>query len=72
MSERLRFPLKNLSDSSLDAQAFYKAAAKAVPKLRALKSGLPDDRAPCVSLFGGEPPDWKLPIMAGLLTIAVV
>ncbi len=66
MSARLRVALNRLAVANPAAKAFYDDAARAVPKLRALKSGLPDDPAPCVTpflsgLFGGGPPDWKLP-----------
>jgi hypothetical protein len=66
MSERLRVALERIAIADPSAKKFYDDAAKAVPKLRALKSGLPDDPAPCVTpfltgLFGGPTPQWNLP-----------
>jgi hypothetical protein len=66
LSDRLHTVLEGIVKSDSTATAFYADASKAVAKLRALKSGLPNDTAPCVSpfltgLFGGAQPDWMLP-----------
>jgi hypothetical protein len=66
MSARLRSALDSLTKSDPALAGFYADAAAAVPKLRALMSGLPVDNAPCVnpslvSLVGGVIPNWQLP-----------
>ena len=66
MSQRLRIALLRLGTTNPAIKTFYADAAAAVPKLRALKSGLPVDTAACATpllagLFGGGPPDWQLP-----------
>jgi hypothetical protein len=66
MSQRLRIALHRLETENPALKKFYADAAAAVGKLRALKSGLPEDPAPCATpllsaMFGGGPPDWQLP-----------
>jgi hypothetical protein len=66
MSQRLRILLNSLKSGKPAMNTFYADAATAVVGLRALKSGLPVDPAPCATpllsaLFGGGPPDWQLP-----------
>ena len=58
MDARLRARLTRLAMTDARAKSFYDDASKAVPKLRGLKSGLPDDATPCLS---GGPPNWTLP-----------
>jgi hypothetical protein len=57
---------KRLSDQVPGLAQFYADAAKAVPKLKGMPSGLPDDDKLCatpflISLFGGPLPDFDLP-----------
>jgi hypothetical protein len=71
MSERLRVALRRLETSNPGLTLFFADAAVAVPKLRAMPSGLPNDPAPCVTpflvnLFGGPLPDWQLTSGASL------
>jgi hypothetical protein len=66
MSERLRVVLGALATEEPGLSSFFADAVVAVPKLRALMSGLPADNAPCVNpslvgLVGGSLPDWQLP-----------
>ena len=57
---------KRLAEQVPGLNQFYADAGKAVPRLKALPSGLPDDDKPCatpflVNLFGGPFPDFELP-----------
>lgn len=79
MSARLRSMLGSLSKTDPALTGFYADAAAAVPKLRALMSGLQVDNAPCVnpslvSLVGGVIPNWLLPAGTSLeqLSMAAV
>lgn len=74
MSKRLRTALQRLEMANPGLTRLYADAAVAVPKLRALPSGLPLDPTPCVTpflvtLFGGAAPDWQLPSGASLDTL---
>jgi hypothetical protein len=67
MSGRLRTLLDQLEKTDPGLTQFYADAVAAVPKLRALKSGLPNDTTPCIDPFlinqmGGAQPDWQLPV----------
>jgi hypothetical protein len=57
---------KRLAEQVPGLNQFYADAAKAIPRLKGLPSGLPDDDKPCatpflVDLFGGLFPDFGLP-----------
>lgn len=77
MSGRLRSVLDRLKQSNPSLTTFFADAAVAIPKLRALKSGLPLDPAPCITpalgaLFGlGSPPNWKLPSGTNLAEVSM-
>ena len=65
MSGRLHSMLEQLEKADPALKTFFADAAVAVPRLRALKSGLPNDATPCIDSFliaemGGPLPNWKL------------
>lgn len=66
MSGRLSTVLVRMGEADAAVKSFFADAALAVPKLRALKSGLSSDTTPCIDLFvinqiGGAVPNWMLP-----------
>jgi hypothetical protein len=66
MSDRLRIALQNLAARNPAATTFFADAARAVPRLKDLRSGLPEDPAPCthamlVATYGGGAPQLNLP-----------
>ncbi len=66
ISGRLSTVLVRMGDADPAVKTFFTDAAAAVPKLRALKSGLPTDTTLCIDLYlinqmGSAVPNWMLP-----------